>query len=282
MKSITSLTFALAAPLFMTSVASAQSLTINGTSYTNYFGPAANVTVTTSIPSGTVLSVVTGGTKTGTLNTYWSGTANGGAVLGSNVLGEVRVSDTGAQVALTGNSLQFNVSNNPTSLLGSLGTGVGGLGLNWSATSKFTGSQLILAPNTTYQVAFDVNGSNGLLNSTLGLLPTFNVSLLDGTTAVGTSSSGSLVNILGLSLTPVLGGATGDQHAVVNFVTGNTVSGTAASLKFGGSATLPATALGLGTNFATISNISIAAVPEPSTLALAMLGSFALLRRRRN
>ena len=54
-----------------------------------------------------------------------------------------------------------------------------------------------------------------------------------------------------------------------------------AGLRFTGSALLPATALNLGTNFATISNISVTPVPEPSALGLSLLGLACILRRRR-
>ncbi|MDB6078284.1 MAG: hypothetical protein JWO82_2031, partial [Akkermansiaceae bacterium] len=192
------------ATLAVSLTAHGQSLNINGTSYAGYFGPASNVTVTTPVTG--LLDISFGGTKSGTLNSYWTAQADGGAVI--SALG-IPLANTGAQVALTGSALEFNISNN-TSVLGSLGIGTS-LGLDWSATSKFNvgGNQLVLAPNTTYEVSFDLGTGSGLLNSTLGLTPHFGFQLLDGAgTAVGSVGSGSLVNILGLNLLNVVGAPT--------------------------------------------------------------------------
>jgi hypothetical protein len=265
------------ATLAVSLTAHGQSLNINGTSYAGYFSPAGAVTVSTAVNG--LLDISVGGNASGSLNSYWTAQADGGAVLAA--LG-VPLARTGAQVSLTGSSLEFNISNN-TSVLGALGIGTS-LGLDWSATSKFNvgGNQLVLAPNTTYQVTFDLASGSGLLNSTLGITPHFNLQLLDGAgTAVGTASSGSLVNVLGLSLVNVIGAPTPTETATVQFTTGSSVGSGAASLVFSGDALVPVTALGIGTNFATVSNVGINAVPESSSLAIVALGGLLAIRRRR-
>lgn len=264
---------------------------VDGSNYGGLFGPSQDVTVTptTTAPGGSLLSlsVVLDPTEqeTGALNSYWNATATGGADGYLTVLfANVRTNSTGAQVALTGDSLDFNVSNDDNTLLGALGTGVG-LSLAWSATATFNklGDELLLAPNTLYQVEFDIDGNNGLLTSTLGIVPKFGIELLDGSgTAVGAAGGGSLVDVLGLNL---LGGLVGSPpesgRAVVQFQTGNNVPNGAAGVRFTGSALVPATALGIGERFASVSNLTITQVPEPSTLLLGVLGAAVGLRRRR-
>ncbi len=259
---------------------------VDGTNYPGLFGPADDVTVSTPIPDGTALGLVIGGSATGNLGSYWTAHATGGVVLGSDLplLPEVRVLETGAQVALNGSALQFKINNDPDSLLGEVGIGAG-LALTWSATATFdaAGKELFLLPNSVYQVSFDVDGSNGLLKSTLGLFPTFGLEMLDGAGhAIDCpAEDGSLVNIIGLELLGIIGSPPESGRAVVQFETGASVPAGPAGLRFTGSALLPATALNLGTNFATISNISVTAVPEPSALGLSLLGLACILRRRR-
>ncbi|WP_367870520.1 hypothetical protein [Luteolibacter sp. Populi] len=277
----------LAAALAATLGSSDGQTLVDGTNYPGLFGPAGNVTVTpSSLPDGTLLDVHLGGSKSGSLGSYWTAHATGGAVLGSNLplIPELRLAETGAQVALSNNGLEFNISNNPNSILGSLGTGLG-LALTWSATATFDeeGQELLLLPNTIYQVSFDVDGSSGLLNSTLGVFPNFGLEMLDGNgDAISCPAvDGSLVNIIGLDLLGIVGSPPESRRAVVQFETGASVAGGAAGLRFSGSAVLPATLLGIGTNFATVSNISVTQVPEPSALALGLLGGALALRRRR-
>ncbi|WP_035610177.1 hypothetical protein [Haloferula sp. BvORR071] len=238
---------------------------VSGTNYPNLFSPAGNVTVTPpAIPDGVdLVTVELGGSESGPLGTYWTAEANGGAVLGTNVLGaligEVRLAETGAQVALTGSALQFNIDNNPNSILGALGTGLG-VSLNWSATAKFNapGHALTLSPNTTYLISFDVIGGSGLLNSALGITPTFTTELLDGANApVGISGGGTLLNLVGLQLAPVTGAPAGTGRATAEFRTGASVSAAPASVRFKGSAVLPASLVGIGTQFANVSNLSV-------------------------
>lgn len=257
----------------ITAAADGQSI-VNDTSYPSLFGPSSSLTV--NPPNGGLLNIQVGGSASGPLGDYWTASATGGASV--SLLG-IGLTETGAQVALTGSSLEFNVSN--SGAVGNLlDAGLDGLSASWTATAHFddAGNQLLLAPNTIYRVSFDVDGSNGLLNSTLGITPAFSVQLLDGGgNAVGSAGSGTLVNIVGL-----LGTGVPTGRATVDFVTSSSVNSlNAASLRFNGSALLNATALGLGTNFATVSNVDISAVPEPSIFGLSCLGILTVLRRRR-
>ncbi len=260
---------------------------VDGSNYPGLFGPAGDVTVTPPpLAPITVLDVHLGGTASGPLGDYWMAQANGGAVLGSHLgILELRALETGAQVALNGNGgLEFNISNPAGGLLDELGVNLA-LNLSWSARAIFDapGEELFLLPNSIYQVEFDVDGSNGLLKSTLGITPTFGIEMLDGAgNAIDSpAEDGSLVNIIGLELLGIIGSPPGSGRASVQFETGSSVPGGAAGLRFTGSALLPGTVLGLGTNFATISNISVTAVPEPSAFALGFLGAAFALRRRR-
>jgi hypothetical protein len=258
-------------------ISGGQTLVDSSGNYGDLFDPGgSDVTVN---PPDSLIGLTLGGTASGALGTYWDAEAQGGASL--KVL--VGVTETGAQVALNNGELQFNISNNDASILGALGTGTS-LDLDWSATATFdkAGSELLLAPNTTYQLTFDVDGSNGLLNSTLGIFPTFGVEFLDGNgDAVDAAGGGTLVNIIGLELLGIVGSPPQSGRAVVQFQTGATVASGPAGVRFTGSALAPATVLDLGTEFASITNLNIAAVPEPSVLGLVGLGAFALFRRRR-
>jgi hypothetical protein len=269
-------------PLLLLALASSPGISggqvlVDSSNYGDLFTPGGSP-VTVDSPDS-LIGLRFGGSAAGSLNPYWQAEAEGGVSL--KLL--IGVAETGAQVALNNGELQFNISNNESSILGALGTGLA-LDLDWSATATFnkTGSQLLLAPNTTYQLTFDVDGSNGLLNSTLGILPTFGVELLDGSgNAVGAAGGGTLVNIIGLELLGIVGSPPGSGRAVVQFLTGSTVASGPAGVRFTGSASAPATVLSLGTEFASITKLNIAAVPEPSALGLIGFGSFALFRRRR-
>ena len=269
-------------PLLLLALASSPGISggqvlVDSSNYGDLFTPGGSpVTVD---PPNSLVGLTFGGSESGSLNSYWQAEAEGGASL--KIL--IGVAETGAQVALNNGELQFNISNNESSILGALGIG-GALDLDWSATATFnkTGSQLLLAPNTTYQLSFDVDGTNGLLNSTLGILPQFGVELLDGSgNAVGAAGGGTLVNIIGLELLGIVGSPPRSGRAVVQFQTSATVASGPAGVRFTGSASAPATVLSLGTEFASITNLNIAAVPEPSALGLIGFGSLALFRRRR-
>jgi uncharacterized protein (TIGR03382 family) len=246
--------------------------------YPGLFGPDDDVTVVPPAPG--ILDLTLGGSASGALGDFWSADAQGGARL--SALG-VTLAQTGAQVALSDGALEFNLSNDPDSLLGALGVGTS-LALSWSATALFDlpGNELLLAPNTTYRIVFDVDGSNGLLDSTLGITPAFGLEFLDGAgNAVDATGGGTLVNVIGLELLGVVGSPPESGRAVVDFQTGSSVAAGPAGVRFTGSALLPATALNLGTNFASVSGLQISTIPEPATLALAAMGLSCILRRRR-
>lgn len=258
---------------------------VDGSNYPGLFGPAESVTVDpiTSSPglSSLLKAVIDSETKvTGELGDYWTASATGGA---EGYLLGIHTVSTGAQVALTGNSLEFKIDNDDNSLLGALGIGVS-LALEWEATAKFDapGDQLLLAPNTIYQVEFDVIGNEGLFSSTLGLIPQFGLELLDGNgNPVGAVGGGNLIDILGLELLTIIGSPPDTQRAVAQFQTVGSVPGGAASIRFTGSALVPATALGIGEHYASVSGLSITQVPEPSSLVLGLLGVAVGFRRRR-
>ncbi len=266
------------AALMAIPVATAQSF-VDPTTYPDLFGPVGSVEV--EAPPPAVLGLTLGGNASGALGSHWQAAADGGAslsLLGGGLL------ETGAVVGLTGSSLEFDISNGSDAFLSALSIGAS-LSYGWTATATFdaAGSEWVLAPDTLYQVSFDLLGSDTLFSSTGGLTPSFSVELLDGGgNAVASNGGDTVVNILGLSLAPVVGNPVGDSRATMTFLTPSSVDGGAASLRFVGDAELTATALGLGTDFATISNLQVTAVPEPAAF-LTFAGSLPLLllRRRR-
>lgn len=271
MKSCVSLTLA-SIPLLVLPLGASE--IVVGPAYPGLFTPPSQITVVpAAIPDGTPLDVQLGGNASGTLGTRWVADVSGGAVLGSNLLGELagelRLAETGAQVALTGSALQFNLSHDSSSILGALDTGLG-LSLTWSATAKLDapGSELMLEPDTVYRVSFDIPAGGNLLNSALTISPSFSVELLDGAgVATGFSGGGGIANILGLQLAPVLG-QPGMGRVTAEFRTSASVASSApASLRFKGAALLPAALLNLNNNFATVTNLSVVQVDAYSTWA---------------
>ena len=266
MKRCLSLTLA-ALPGFVSSLKG--EAVVDGASYGDLFNPpdAAVAVVHPTAPEGAVAQLLLSGAGSGPLGLHWNATVNGGAKIATNLVGadEIVLAASGAQARLTGSALEFNmVSEGLLSLLGT------GLTLNWNATATFDkeGAVVNLAPNSVYDVSFDVVDGSGLLNSTLGITPTFGIELLDGAdTAAGSSSGNTLVNIIGLDLVEVVGGPQGTGRATVRFRTGATVGSGAAKVRFTGSAVLPVDLLGIGSNFATISNLLVDAV-DPYTVWL--------------
>ncbi len=245
-----------------------------GGEYESLFSNPGDVSV--NPPDGGLLTLEFGGSTGPTDVEDWTLSAQGGA--GVSVAG-LGLLETGAQTALTGNSLQFNVTDNNDSLVGLLGINTT-ITTSWAATYTFDtpGSEVGLTANTLYQFSFDYDGQNGLLDNTLNLNPTLTFELLDGSgNPIDEALNGSLINLVGL-----LGG-TGSGTANFSFTTGDTVAAGPASIRFTGSADLNATALGLGTQFAEFSGMQMTAapVPEPAGALLFIVGGTALLIFRR-
>lgn len=249
-----------------------------GSSYSSIFSPADSLTY--DVPGGGgLLSLTLSDGSTTASSGIWDLTAQGGANASLILLGPVI--ESAAQTSLTGSALEFNISNDNNSLLGLLGVGAS-VHYAWEAVAYFDtlGSVLNYEPNTMYSIAFDVDGNNGLLDSVAGLTPSFTFELIDGLgNALDSGGSGTLINIAGL-----LG--TGVPTGTVNL--NYTLDGSAPSgpigVRFRGDALVGATALGLGTEFASITNLNISAtpVPEPgSCMLIASVGVVLLLRRRR-
>ncbi len=248
-----------------------------GSSYTSIFSPSSAATY--SVPGGGgFLSVTLANGTAETTSGIWDLKAQGGAnatLLGGSLL------DSSAQTQLTGTALKFDINNSPSSLLGFLGVGTS-IHYGWDATATFntSGSEIDYTPNTTYHVSFDVNGNHGLLNSIAGVTPTFEFELVDGNgNPLTDTASGTLINIAGLLGTGVPSGTINLDY---------TVNGTAPvgpiGVRFIGDATVGATALGQGTDFATVTNLNITAspVPEPGGgLLIGVIGLLALVRRHR-
>lgn len=202
----------------------------------------------------------------------WDLTAQGGANL--------TVIESGAQLALTGSALQFNISNSAGPLIAALGIGTS-LHYGWTARAYFdTSGVLNYQPNTMYNISFNVTGSNGLLGSVLGVTPQFTFELIDGNgVALASQGSGTLINVAGILGTGVTSGTVN-----LNYMVDGTAPTGPIGVRFTGDTLIGASALGIGTNFATISNLNINAtpVPEPSScLLLGTIGMHFLLRRKR-
>jgi hypothetical protein len=269
MKRCLSLTLA-ALPGFVMPILASETI-VDGSTYPDLFGPGDSVVnvVHPPTPSGAVAQLILTGSGSGALGTHWTAQVSGGAKIGTNLIGEVVLASTGAQAALTGSALQFNLSNDPEELLSALGVG-SGLSLTWSATAKFddTGGELNLAPNSVYDVSFDVVDGSGLLNSLLAISPTFGVELLDGANVpIGFSGGGTLANVIGLELEEVAGAPEGTGRATARFRTGASVSALPASVRFTASAVVPASIGNIATNFATISNLTVDQI-DPYTVWL--------------
>lgn len=246
-----------------------------GSSYTNIFSPASDVTF--DVPGGGLLSITLSNGSTTQSSGIWDLTAQGGA--NANIL-FIGLLESGAQTQLTGSTLKFNISNDNDSLLGLLGVGTS-IHYGWEATAYFDtpGSVLGFSDLNNYHISFDVDGDNGLLDSVAGLNPSLSFELIDGLgNSLASDGNGSLINVGGL-----LGGLTSGTVNLDYNVIGSVPTGPV-GIRFRGDATVGATALGLGTDFATISNVSITAtpIPEPAALLLiAVLGAVSVLARHR-
>lgn len=252
------------------------STTGNGTTlYDTPFSPNGSATVSNPVPGGLGTGITTGAPATTTAG-VWTLNATGG--LGVFAVG-INTADTSAQTSLSSNTLQFNAAS--SGLLSNLGTGTS-ISESWLASGTFNTPNIALAPNTTYDLSFNVDGHSGLLNTGLGITPTFTVQLLDGSgNPLVSNGNGSLIDLVGL-----LGSNTGGSGTVnLTFTTGATVAPGAISIDFAGSSVLNSTLLSVGNqNFATVSNLNLTAapVPEPGGMVLFGLGVLVVLRRHRS
>jgi len=99
-----------------------------------------------------------------------------------------------------------------------------------------------------------------------GLTPSFTFELIDGLgNALSSDGSGTLINIAGL-----LGSGVTTGTVNLDYNLGSTAPSGPIGIRFRGDAEVGATAVSLGTDFATISNlnINVTPVPEPGGCAL--------------
>jgi hypothetical protein len=247
----------------------------NGT-FIQPFAPVATVTYT-SPASGNGLETLVLDDQGSTTQSagIWSLTAQGGSNV--SLLGTV-LDQTGAQVALTGTSLQFNRSNGPSgSILGMLGTS-GNLQYAWAATASLTGFNY--QPNTQYTLNFHVDGSSGLLQDLSGVTPTFQAEFVDGSGTPLTVNNGTTA----LNLAGVLGAGITSGDVSMTFNTGNVVPSGPIGIEFTGSAMVnSAASTQINNNMATVSGMTLDAqpVPEPAGASLVMACGLCVLFRRR-
>ncbi len=266
--------FAVVNCFIFTSLYSQSSIVGPGSSYSDIF--PSSTPVTYDVPGGGLVSVTLSNGSISASQGLWNLTAQGGA----NATILLSLTESAAQTTLTGSSLTFGISNDNNSLLGILGGGTS-IHYAWQADAYFDtpGSVLNYTPNTHYSVSFDVDGNNGLLSSTAGLTPSFTFELIDGAGNSLASSSSTQINIAGLLGTGVTTGTVN-----LDYILDGTAPSGPIGVRFIGDATVGATALSLGTTYATISNLSITTtpVPEPGgSVLIASVGALLLLRRRR-
>lgn len=260
---------------FLQTARAQNALVGTGSSYNGIFTPADSVTY--DVPGGGLLSITLDNGSTTASRGIWDLTAQGGA----NATILLSLTESAAQTALNGSALEFNISNDNDSLLGLLSTGTS-IHYAWEAVAYFDnpGDILSYAPDSSYNISFDVDGNNGLLSSVAGLTPSFTFELIDGLgNALSSDGSGTLINIAGL-----LGSGVTTGTVSLDYTLGSTVPSGPIGVRFLGDANVGATALSLGTNFATISdlNINVTPVPEPNGCVLiASVGLATLLRRKR-
>lgn len=200
---------------------------------------------------------------------------------GANLTIAAVLVESAAQTRLTGSSLQFGVSNDNNLLLTALTLGTS-IHYAWQAEAHFDtlGSELNYTPNTRYSVSFDVDGNNGLLSSVLGLAPSFSFELIDGLgNTLSRGGSSTPINLIGLLGTGVTTGTIS-----LDYIVDGTVPSGPIGVRFTGDALVGVSALSLGTDFATISNLNITTTPVPEPggcMLIAAVGVLILVRRRR-
>lgn len=246
-----------------------------GSSYVNIFSSPDSITY--DVPGGGLISITLADGTASKTSGIWDLTAQGGA----NATILFSLTESAAETALTGTALEFNISNDNNSLLGLLGGGAS-VHYAWEAVAFFDtpGSVLGYEPDSIYSVSFDVDGNDGLLSSVAGLNPSFTFELIDQFgNALASNSDGTQVNIIGLLGTGVPTGT-----VTLDYTLDSSPPSGPLGIRFRGDAQVGATALSLGTTYATISNLSMTStpVPEPGgSVLIASVGLAVLLRRRR-
>ncbi|TDU70794.1 putative Ig domain-containing protein [Prosthecobacter fusiformis] len=220
-----------------------------GTAYDEVFDPAGSVTV--DPPDAASGSQSQGGSAGPEQVGYWSLSAAGGISLDHPTLGNL---ESGAQTALDGTALKFQISSNAPTLLGQLDD-EDTVSAVWDATVVFdeTDAVIQLQPNTRYTVSLLLDGSHGLLEPDTDIEPTFTLELLDGAgNAVTSISSGTVVDLRDLLAAETTAGTVN-----VTFATGAVVAPGAVGLRVKGSAMLNRDAMQVTTTFATVKNLLI-------------------------
>ena len=247
----------------------------SGSTYSNIFTPSDSITY--DVPGGGLLSVTVANGITSKSSGVWDLSAQGG--MNASLLG-LGLTESAARTSLTGSALQLGISSDPNSLLGALGTGLS-VHYGWQAQAYFdTSGTINYQPNTMYNISFNVAGNGGLLNAVTNVTPQFTFELIDGNgNALSSLSSGSLINVAGL-----LGAGVGSGTVNLTYMVDGTAPTGPLGVRFTGDATIGSAAVGVGTTFATVSNLNVTAtpVPEPGgAVLLGAVGMVALLRRRR-
>jgi len=252
-----------AASLLMFSATHADEIAGTPTSqYPNVFSDAGTITVDPPDPG--FLNVLSFGGSAGPADVgFWNLSATGGA--GISLLG-LGLLEAGAQIEIDGDSLNFGIESVDSTLLGLLGTSV--FTTEWSADLVLDefGNEVALMPNSTYTITFDIDGTNGLLDSTLLVDSEVTLSLLGGDgNPVGEVNGSTLIDLLGL-----FGNDATSGTASFTFETGSSVPAGPISLRFEASASLGATVLGIGEQFLEISNLIVTENPpvDPGTISV--------------
>lgn len=193
---------------------------------------------------------------------------------------EVILTDIGTRALTSVNagtqSLSFGVDSWVE--VGSLDLGAllgAGVAMSWQADLTFSGFQWD-APS--YELDFALTAPAGLLSNVLDAVDTLQVSILDGDGILVSSIGGSdLINLLGITLGDPI------DNGPLNYVfSSNGTEADGITIRFEASSLVNTALLGIGSNVATFSGVSLTAVPEPG---VPMLGAFAVLslvlRRRR-
>ncbi len=191
----------------------------------------------------------------------------------------VLVLDVGSRAQTTVNagtqSLSFGLDNWADLGVLDLGDLLGaGVAMSWQADLVFTDFDWS-AP--TYELDFSLTAPAGLLSNVADLADTLQVSMLDGDDNLVASIGGAaLIDLLGITLgNPV-------NNGPLNFTFSSAgAQSDGLRVRFEASSLVNTSLLGIGSNVATFSGVSLTAVPEPGVPMLAGIAAFSLAARRR-